>query len=474
MGISLLFGIIVRMITSRFRSTIGMALFAISVQAYAQLVGPTVIQRVDPVYGPDADQFVPDATLVKLVIDERGDLYSLESFVGLPDNVVQALSKWKFRPGSKDGKPVAISVTTSIPVRRPLNNLLRSSNRPSIPDEEVNVGIQVGKKLTSETAAKLEQKLKDTGDSAEPRAALLTYASRRIDVDPTAKQLQVQQISWFLRNRPGSAILLSPSAMLFKGPGSFQNAEGYEEIKALWLKRLTDTPDDGMTIGHATYFLRLSDPEIAEKVLLSAIPRMGAAAVWLGELYGLSALGITRLDSVSGSPVEANANLPEAGFGSHARSALNSTDDIRILRGALDIVGGAGGSLAVSSNIPVGYSDFCRELLNHAKTLYPEARASCSDKPSNSTDRVEPGRNTKKTPPQYPLAAKSRGLEGKVVFTAVIGKDGKIKTLELLSSPLVFYESALLAVSTWEYQPYRLNGDPVEVVTELTVNYKLH
>jgi outer membrane biosynthesis protein TonB len=64
-------------------------------------------------------------------------------------------------------------------------------------------------------------------------------------------------------------------------------------------------------------------------------------------------------------------------------------------------------------------------------------------------------------------------MEGKAVFTGLIGKDGKIKSLELLSSPLAFYESARSAVSKWEYQPYLLNGDPVEVVTKLTVNYTL-
>jgi outer membrane biosynthesis protein TonB len=171
--------------------------------------------------------------------------------------------------------------------------------------------------------------------------------------------------------------------------------------------------------------------------------------------------------------VEATATLPYAGFGSHARSALKSTDDIRVLLGALETVGGAGGSLAASSAIPAGYSDFCNGLLAHAKTLYADATASCDGTPNSSTGRVEPGRITKRTAPEYPVAAKAVHMEGKAVFTGLIGKDGKIKSLELLSSPLAFYESARSAVSKWEYQPYLLNGDPVEVVTKLTVNYTL-
>jgi protein TonB len=82
-------------------------------------------------------------------------------------------------------------------------------------------------------------------------------------------------------------------------------------------------------------------------------------------------------------------------------------------------------------------------------------------------------RNTKKTAPEYPSAAKARRVEGKVLFRGLIGRDGKITTLELLSAPLALYDSARSAVSKWEYQPLRLQGEPVEVVTDITVNYKL-
>ena len=462
------------MTKSHVGSTLRVVLFAISVQAYAQFIGPSVIQRVEPIYGADADKLIPDLMEVKLVLDERGDLYSLDSMMGLSDNVVGALAKWKFRPGSKDGKPVAITVSIGIPVRIAANELVRRAIRPSVPDElDQQPTSETASKLTPESAAKLEQKLKNTADSAPSRAALLIYASRRIELDKTAKRLQTAQISWFVRNQPGTGLLSGPAAMIFKTPGDFQNIEGYEQIKALWLKRLAENRDDAITIGHATYFMRISDPELAEQLLVASIARFGAAAVWLGELYGLSALGVTRLDLVSGLPVEANATLPDAGFGSRARSVLESSDDVRVLLGALDTVSRAGGSLAARSTIPAGYSDFCNGLLAHAKKLYADATASCDGTPTNSTGRAEPGRITKRTAPEYPAAAKAGHIDGKVVFTGLIGKDGKIKTLDLLRSPLVLYESARLAVSKWEYQPFRLQGEPVEVVTEITVNYKL-
>jgi TonB family protein len=462
------------MATGHMHSTARIALLIVGVQAYAQLVAPAVIQRVEPVYSTNPDNLVLDPTIVKLVVDERGDLYSVDSVTSLPDNVVQALSKWKFRPGTKDGKPVAITVTTSIPVRRPANELVQRAMRPWVKDElDGQAPDQAGLKLTADAALRLEQKLKDSADSAASRATLLRYAARKVGIDKTAPQLQSRQVSWFVRNRPGTALLVSPPAMLFKVPGDFQNVEGYEEVRALWLKRLSENSDDPVTIGHATYFLRLSDAELVERLLLASIPGFGSAAVWLGELYGVSALGVTRFDLANGLPAEAGATLPDAGFGRHARSALESTDDVRVLLGALDIVNKSGGSLAAGSAVPAGYSDFCHALLAHAKRLYADATALCAEAATPALNPPEPMRNTKKTAPEYPSAAKARRVEGKVLFRGLIGRDGKITTLELLSAPLALYDSARSAVSKWEYQPLRLQGEPVEVVTDITVNYKL-
>jgi protein TonB len=56
----------------------------------------------------------------------------------------------------------------------------------------------------------------------------------------------------------------------------------------------------------------------------------------------------------------------------------------------------------------------------------------------------------------------------------VIGKDGKIRDLEVLMSPdRILSESALNAVKRWEYKPYLLNGAPVEVETMINVVFNL-
>jgi TonB family protein len=61
-----------------------------------------------------------------------------------------------------------------------------------------------------------------------------------------------------------------------------------------------------------------------------------------------------------------------------------------------------------------------------------------------------------------------------VVLHAIIGKDGAVKTLDVISGPKEFQESALTAVKQWTYRPFLVNGDPTEVDTTITVNYALN
>jgi protein TonB len=76
--------------------------------------------------------------------------------------------------------------------------------------------------------------------------------------------------------------------------------------------------------------------------------------------------------------------------------------------------------------------------------------------------------------PQYPQMAKIARVQGPVVLAAVIGKDGAIQNLRVVStaSPLL-NQAAVEAVKQWRYRPYILNGEPVEVDTTITVNFTL-
>ena len=75
--------------------------------------------------------------------------------------------------------------------------------------------------------------------------------------------------------------------------------------------------------------------------------------------------------------------------------------------------------------------------------------------------------------PVYPPMAKQARIQGTVTFEAVIGKDGLIKNLRLVSGHPLLIQSAMAAVQQWAYKPTLLNGNPVEVITTIDVNYSL-
>jgi protein TonB len=78
-----------------------------------------------------------------------------------------------------------------------------------------------------------------------------------------------------------------------------------------------------------------------------------------------------------------------------------------------------------------------------------------------------------KVQPTYPPLARQARVQGTVVLTAVIGKDGSIQNLRVLSGHPMLSGSALEAVKQWRYKPYYLNGEPVEVETTINVNFTL-
>ena len=75
--------------------------------------------------------------------------------------------------------------------------------------------------------------------------------------------------------------------------------------------------------------------------------------------------------------------------------------------------------------------------------------------------------------PTYPPLARQARIQGVVVLQAVIGKDGAIQNLKVVSGHPMLAPAALEAVKQWRYKPYYLNGEPVEVDTTINVNFTL-
>jgi protein TonB len=86
---------------------------------------------------------------------------------------------------------------------------------------------------------------------------------------------------------------------------------------------------------------------------------------------------------------------------------------------------------------------------------------------------VSAGLLVRKVNPAYPPLARQARIQGQVVLRAVISKDGSIEGLTLVSGHPMLAPAAIDAVKQWKYKPYLLNGEPVEVDTEVLVNFTL-
>jgi protein TonB len=75
--------------------------------------------------------------------------------------------------------------------------------------------------------------------------------------------------------------------------------------------------------------------------------------------------------------------------------------------------------------------------------------------------------------PVYPPLAKQARIQGVVRLNAIIGKDGTIQNLTVASGHPLLVPAAMEAVKQWVYKPTLLNGEPVEVVTQIDVNFTL-
>jgi protein TonB len=86
---------------------------------------------------------------------------------------------------------------------------------------------------------------------------------------------------------------------------------------------------------------------------------------------------------------------------------------------------------------------------------------------------VSSGLLIRKVNPSYPPLARQARIQGTVVLQAQIGKDGNIQNLQLVSGHPMLAPAAIEAVKQWKYKPYLLNGEPVEVDTQVQVNFTL-
>jgi TonB family protein len=454
---------------------------------------PVPISQPEPEYPPELSKYyLVSPTQLTMVIDDHGVPFSL-SGTAIPDNIVSAISQWRYRPGKKDGANVPFSTTFLFPVHTALNSSIeRSQGRPVyFAKQDITAAMESGTGLDFAAAETLEQSIANDPNDLDGRIKLLIYSVEIAATKPAdAARRRVRHIESLVQNLPNENVLRSPYAAINLNAGPLPDPDGYRRIRDLWLTQLSLKPGDAEILERATYFLRVSDPEKTEQLLIPTLKTVPNAGTWLGDLYGLAILGVDGLDLKTGLAASASPAMPIAPFAKRARALmLAPTTDLKILLAAMNTLTKNARSLAQSSLLPEGYAPVCQQLLARLKDAYPAASFGCDPSapfpentgsaPTGRPQRIRVGGNVqqanliKKVTPLYPPDAKTRGIQGVVRFLAIIGKDGTITNLSLVSGPLALYRSAHDAVEQWVYRPTQLNGEPVEVVTTLEVNYTL-
>ena len=99
--------------------------------------------------------------------------------------------------------------------------------------------------------------------------------------------------------------------------------------------------------------------------------------------------------------------------------------------------------------------------------------------PTDGVKRLRIGGNAQsakiinKATPKYPPLAKQARIQGTVRYNVLISKEGSIRQMELVNGHPLLVEAATPAVQQWQYSPTLLNGEPVEVITAIDVNFTL-
>jgi TonB family protein len=282
-------------------------------------------------------------------------------------------------------------------------------------------------------------------------AELMHRSSVRYPVDLQDKQIQGTVVAQVRTDATGSVI----DASITSGP---------DELRRPVMQSILDwhfTHDSANATRQVTVTFKATPAPRAAAALPA---RPARAAVSLGPIAAIE---------VTGLPDEEKehflALLPV-----HVGDAFSSDTAPQLNKIAHDFDEHMGVGMMVK-NAPDGTSAFTlRFSLAGAQAIQPASRvATTTTAGVRIGDNVATNNLITQVAPTYPPLAKAARVQGTVRFDATIGKDGTVQNLHLVSGPPLLVQAAMQAVRQWVYKPTLLNGQPVEVVTTIDVNFEL-
>ncbi|MCU1273554.1 MAG: peptidase BlaR1, partial [Bryobacterales bacterium] len=359
-----------------------------------------------------------------------------------------------------------------------------------------------GSKLSAAEAQQLEQQLAADPENLTVRGKLISYYGANATEHP-----RMEHIFWLIQHHPESeiAIYYSRSYMpRFSQPD-------YDHAKDLWLQ-VSAHAEDARVLANAAQFIGLNDPFAEEDLLKRAREIDPSNPEWTKQLADLFSLSIGRWFLEPQIPA---VPATEQSFAAAAKAELEGSADAALVGAVGEFL--ASGPRAgdppelFTVRAPVGsfasrppaerppvqvQSDYAEHLLQRAQSIDPlnqewsralarlhAARESATSQPlptpPNGVQRIRVGAAVQQSnlrqsiSPVYPPLAKQARIQGVVRFNVIIGKDGHISNVTLVSGHPLLVPAAQEAVKQWIYKPTLLNGDPVEVATMVDVPFLL-
>jgi TonB family protein len=378
--------------------------------------------------------------------------------------------------------------------------------------------------MSPEQEAAAEAAVRANPEDVLTRMRLLAQYAAAVSADPGTRFARLQHILYMIEHHPDTIDATSGLFYVFRAGGPYADAADHDSARNLWMREADAHPADSRVVLNAARFLFVEDKQDAEQLLRRAVDgdpgnqRLGAN---LGFLYGMDVLG---LDSASG---EIAATIPAAEreqARQRATGELENSANPAVLAGAATAIPNLAMRASAGRPVDPQLFEFASKLMAKARTLAPpsdeafrgpmpmiqyfqEAQRAAgqthtglplppnaggaqpgvtvgvlSAAPGNATapaipQRIRISADVQKAKlirapqPAYPEQAREAGIEGNVRFAAVIARDGAILSLQTLGGHPLLVQAALDAVKQWVYQPTLLNGEPVEVATEIVVSF---
>jgi periplasmic protein TonB len=130
-------------------------------------------------------------------------------------------------------------------------------------------------------------------------------------------------------------------------------------------------------------------------------------------------------------------------------------------------------AVGMPGSVPWGDARGLADAIGRAIPPPPPTRREPSVTRLHVGGAVEAARLVFQPEPEYPEIARMARVQGTVRLAALITKEGAIESVQVLSGPPLLVKAAMDAVARWRYQPTLLDGEPVEVSTEIDVNFVL-